>query len=166
MARRCFFSFHYQLDSQRAAQVRSIGAIDGNPLASDNDWEAVLRGGAPAIQRWIDTQLIGRSCTIVLVGQGTAGRPWIEYEIKASWNKGMGVVGVRIHGLKNLLGQTSSPGPNPFAFASESSTNANLASIVKCYDPPGWDSKQRYGWIAQYLSAMVEEAIEIRRKYP
>ena len=44
MARRVFYSFHYKPDNWRAAQVRNIGAIEGNNPASDNDWEAVKKG--------------------------------------------------------------------------------------------------------------------------
>ena len=72
MARRAFFSFHFDADNWRASQVRNIGAIEGNSPASDNDWEAVKKGGNPAIQRWIDDQLAGRGCTIVLIGSATA----------------------------------------------------------------------------------------------
>ena len=96
MARRCFFSFHYKPDSWRASQVRNMGAIEGNVPVSDNDWEAVTRGGDSAIQKWIDGQLGGKSCTVVLVGQGTAGRKWINYEIEKSWNSSLGLVGVCI----------------------------------------------------------------------
>src|SRR5688572_2656429 len=110
MARRCFFSFHYQPDCHRASQVRQIGAIEGNRPATDNDWQTVKGGGDPAITRWIDGQLEGKSCAIVLVGSQTAGRKWITREIVRAWDKGIGVVGIHIHGLKNLDGQTSPKG--------------------------------------------------------
>ena len=45
MARKVFFSFHYQPDCVRASQVRNIGVIEGNPTATDNDWETITRGG-------------------------------------------------------------------------------------------------------------------------
>lgn len=101
MARKVFYSFHYNNDSWRTSQVRNIGVIEGNRPAPDNDWETVKKGGDPAIKRWIDDQMYGRSCTVVLVGSETAGRKWIEYEIRKSWEEGMGVVGIRIHNLKN-----------------------------------------------------------------
>ena len=88
MTRRVFFSFHYQRDAWRASQVRNIGVIEGNASATDNKWEEVKRGGDAAIRRWIDEQLTGRSCTIVLVGAETADRQWVKYEIEKSWNDG------------------------------------------------------------------------------
>lgn len=162
MARRCFYSFHYARDASRAAQVRNIGAIEGSRPATDNEWETVASGGAAAIERWIAGQLEGRSCTVVLVGTHTANRPWINHEIVQSWNRGMGVVGIRIHGLQNLDGLVSTPGGNPFDFITHGPSQKPLSTIAKCYDPGGSDSKERYAWIAKYIVAAVEEAIQIR----
>ena len=164
MKRRVFYSFHYAPDSQRAARVRSIGMIDGNRPATDNDWEAVWRGGDAAIKKWIAGQMHGRSCTVVLVGLNTANREWINHEIVESWNNRMGIVGIHIHGLKNLNGQVSRKGPNPFDFITYGQSGKTLSSIVKCYDPPGTNSKDRYAWIAEYIAAAVEEAINIRNR--
>ncbi len=66
MARRSFYSFHYKPDNWRAAQVRKMGVIEGNRPVSDNDWEQIKKGESKAIQNWIDGQLKGKSCTIVL----------------------------------------------------------------------------------------------------
>lgn len=162
MARRCFFSFHYKPDSQRASQVRQIGSIEGNRPATDNDWEAITRGGDDAIKKWIAGQISGKSCTVVLVGSNTANRKWINHEIIKSWDDGMGVVGIYIHGLKNLDGNTSTKGANPFDYITHGITKKKLSSIVKCYNPAGSDSKERYAWISKYLANAVEEAIEIR----
>ena len=86
MTRRVFYSFHYLPDNWRASQVRNIGAVEGNQAATDNDWETVKKGGDPAIEKWIDGQLINRTCTIILIGRDTANRKWIDYEIHKSWN--------------------------------------------------------------------------------
>lgn len=162
MPRRCFYSFHYKPDCTRAAQVRQIGAIEGNRPASDNDWETVTQGGDAAIKKWIDSQMSGRSCAIVLVGGATANRKWINHEIVSAWNAKLGVVGIYVHGLKNLDGKLAVKGLNPFHFVTHGPTRKKLSSIVKCYDPAGADSKERYAWITKHLSNAVEEAIKIR----
>jgi len=162
MARRVFFSFHYKPDSWRASQVRNIGIIEGNRPATDNDWETVKKGGDLAIKRWIAGQMMNRTCTIVLVGSHTATRKWIKYEIYKSWEKGMGVVGIYIHGLKNEAGKTSSKGKNPFDFIQYN--GSRLSRIVKCHNPAGHTSQQRYDWISEYLEDAVEEAIQIRNR--
>ena len=162
MARKCFFSFHYKPDHACASQVRNIGVIDGSQPASDNDWETVTKGGDEAIKRWIAAQMSGRTCTVVLVGAETANRKWINHEIIKSWDDGLGVVGIRIHGLKNFQGTTSVAGANPFDSIGYGNTGKKLSSIVKCYDPGGATSKDRYDWISTHLSNAIEEAVKIR----
>ncbi len=163
MARNCFYSFHYKPDNARASQVRNIGAIEGNKPASDNDWESITKGGDDAITKWIAGQMKGKTCAVVLVGTGTANRKWINYEIIKAWDDGLGVVGIHIHGLKTLDSETSNKGDNPFEFIGYGSTGKKLSSIVKCYNPGGVSSKERYDWISTHLANAVEEAIEIRK---
>ena len=163
MARRSFFSFYYKPDSQRAAQVRSMGMVDGNKPVSDNDWEAVTSGGEAAIKRWIANQLSGTSCTIVLIGTNTAKRKWVDYEINESWSGKKGVVGVYIHNLKDLDGKQSPKGLNPFAHLNLGPKP--MSTIVKAYDPPSSVSTDVYGYIKDNLSGWVEEAVAIRNNY-
>ena len=163
MARRCFFSFHYKPDSHRASQVRQIGTIVGNRPATDNDWETITKGEDAAIKKWIKGQMAGKSCTVVLVGAKTANRKWINKEIAMSWNNGMGVVGIHIWGLKNMDRKISKKGDNPFDFMTHRPTKQRLSSIVKCYNPKGTNSKERYAWITKHLANAVEEAIRIRK---
>lgn len=164
MARRCFYSFHYARDAWRASKIRNIGAVEGNKPATDNDWETVASGKAPAIKRWISQQMDGRSCTVVLIGSQTAGRHWIDHEIIKSWDDGMGVVGIHIHGILNHEDKVSAKGKNPFAHIGYGDTGKKLSSIVKCYDPAGSNSKERYAWISKHLANAVEEAIKIRNE--
>ena len=56
----------------------------------------------------------GKSCLVVLIGTSTAGRRWVNHEITKAWNDGKGVLGIYIHNLKNLAGQQSLKGSNPF----------------------------------------------------
>jgi len=163
MVRKCFYSFQYQPDSQRAAQVRQIGSIEGNRPASDNDWETVIKGGDAAIEHWIATQMNGKSCTVLLIGGNTANRKWINHEIVKSWNAGMGIVGIYIHGIKNLAGETSTKGSNPFDYITHGTTKKKLSTILKCYNPGGSTSKEKYAWISEHLANAVAEAIKIRK---
>lgn len=163
MARKAFYSFHYKPDASRAGQVRNIGVVEGNTPVSDNDWETVTKKGDAAIKKWIADQMYGRSCTVVLVGSNTAGRKWINHEIIKSWDDGMGVVGIHIHGLKNLDGKLATKGSNPFASIGYGNSGKKLSSIVNCFNPAGSDSKERYAWIKKHLANAVEEAIKIRK---
>ena len=165
MKRQVFYSFHYELDNWRASQVRNIGAIEGNKPVSDNKWEEIKRGGDSAIKKWINSQMQNRSCTVVLVGSDTANRKWINYEILKSWNDKMGIAGIYIHGLQNQKGYIcSKQGANPFNDIGYNS-NQRLYKMVKCHNPQGSNSKEKYRWIKNNLSDIVEEAIEIRNQY-
>lgn len=165
MARRVFYSFHYKPDNWRASQVRNIGTVEGNTPVSDNDWEKITGGGDAAIKKWINKQLEGRSCTIVLIGARTAGRKYIDYEIEKSWNSGKGVLGIYIHKLKNKDGKQSTKGKNPFYDFTVGKDKKRLSSIVKAYNPPYLTSTYVYGYIKKNLSAWVKEAITIRNNY-
>lgn len=160
--RQVFYSFHYKPDCWRASQVRNIGTIEGNKPASDNEWEKITSAGDDAIKRWINEQMKYRSCIVVLVGSKTANRKWINYEIVKSWNDGMGVVGIYIHGLKNSQRYIAEKGENPFDHITYGDTGKKLSAIVKCYNPTGANSKEKYDWISRYISDAVEEAIKIR----
>src|SRR5712671_3100529 len=162
MARKVFFSFHYDIDAWRASQVRNMGTLEGNTPCSDNDWETVKKGGDKAIEKWIADQLVGRSCAVVLVGGQTASRKWVIHEILASWNAGKGVVGIRIHNLKDTAGNYGTYGANPFDQVSLQNGTKLLSTVVKLYDPPGVLSTDVYKCIKDNIGAWVEEAITIR----
>jgi hypothetical protein len=140
-----------------------MGVLEGNAPVSDNDWESVKKGGDKAIEKWINDQLAGRSCAIVLVGAATSGRKWINYEIQQAWNAGKGLLGIRIQGLKNLHGQTATAGSNPFQNFNVNGTA--LSSIVSLHSPTGLDSKAVYDSIKNNMDSWVEDAIKIRNKY-
>ena len=163
MSRRVFFSFHYRSDAWRASQVRNMGIVEGNRPVSDNVWEAVKRGGDKAIKKWISEQLKGKSCSVVLVGEKTAGRKWIKHEVKESWQSGKGIVGICIHNLKNSLGEKSKKGRNPFEDFLVG--GKKLSSIAKLHNPPYQNSANVYDYIKKNIGKWVEEAIKMRNQY-
>ena len=163
--RRVFFSFHYERDAWRAAQIRNAGVLDGNEPVTDNHWETISKGGDAAIQRWIDAELRTRSCTVVLIGSETAERKWVHHEIAETWNEGKGVVGFYIHNLKDRFGNQSPQGRNPFDVVKFNGSGKPLSSVVKAYNPRSNDSQVVYHTIVSNLAACVEEAIRIRGQF-
>jgi len=157
MARRVFFSFHFDKDAWRAGQVRNMGVVEGDKPMSDNDWETVKKGGDKGIEKWIEGQLNGTSCTIVLVGSETSTRPWIKYEIKRSWELKKGMFGICIHNLKNQDGNQSYKGANPFD--NWNISDKPMSNFVTLYDPPYQDSQSVYNYIKSNISSWVETAI-------
>lgn len=165
MARRVFFSFHYKPDNWRASEVRKMGALEANPPVTDNKWETITGGGDEAIQEWIDDQMSGKSCAVVLIGTNTAGRKWITYEIEKAWNDNKGVVGIYVHNLKDSDQHQTSKGKNPFDYLTMKRDSAKLSSIAKAYDPPYSSSTNVYGYVKDNIADWVEEAITIRNDY-
>lgn len=117
MTRRVFFSFHYD-DVWRVNQIRNSWVVPGVEAAGFLDkaeFEKVERQGKRAIESWIDRQLNGTTVTVVLIGQETANRPYVQYEILQSYERGNGLLGINIHNIKDTKGQTQwYSGPNPF----------------------------------------------------
>lgn len=156
--RQVFYSFHYDNDVFRVQQIRNIGALEDNKPVSANEWESVKRGGEASIKKWIDDNLRYKSCVVVLVGEETANRKWVRYEIEKAWELGKGLVGVYIHNLKDPRTGKSSKGKNPFD-QFEFDDGTKLSSVVKCYNPNPNDA---YNEIKDNLEDWIEEAIASR----
>jgi hypothetical protein len=162
MARRVFFSFHFASDFWRTQQVRNMNILEGQALCSANDWEEVKRKGDASIKKWIDDQLLGTTCVVVLVGAETASRPWVIHEISKGWNDQRGVLGIRIDKLLDASGRPSAQGVSPFSQVTFSGTTRTLAEVAPLKVPTGPDSKTAYASIANNIEAWIEEAIRIR----
>jgi hypothetical protein len=165
MARKVFFSFHFNNDYWRTQQVRNIGAVEGQTLYTPNAWEEVKKKGAAAIEKWIDDNLEGKSCVVVLVGSETASRPWVIKEIEKGWKAGKGVLGIRINDLLDSDSKSSTAGANPFDKVTLDSKGTKLSTYAKLKTPAGADSKAVYASISANIEAWIEEAIEIRKNY-
>ena len=117
MARRVFFSFHYQEDIWRVSQIRNSRVTrdwETDKFLDAASWESIRRKGEAAVTAWIDRQISGTGVTVVLIGAETADRRFVRYEIEQSHKRGNGLLGIHIHRLKNQHGKTSRKGRNPF----------------------------------------------------
>jgi hypothetical protein len=160
--RRIFYSFHFDNDVMRVQQIRNIGSIEGNKPVSANEWETVKKGGDKAIKNWIEQNLYGKSCLIVLVGSETATRKWVQYEIGAAWDDYKGVFGIYIHNINCPRNGKCKQGNNPFRNLYFTDSNKRLSDVVKCYNPK---ASNAYNDIADNIEDWIEEAIEIREDY-
>jgi len=118
MARKVFFSFHYQRDLWRVNVVRNSTVVEGTSAAGFSDaslWEEARRKGDDAIKKLINSGLSGTSVTVVLIGAETANRKYVSYEIDKSVEKGNGLLGVRIHSIKDRDGKIDLAGAVPSA---------------------------------------------------
>lgn len=157
MARKIFYSFHFDNDVMRVQLVRNMGVVEGNTPVSPNTWEEVKKKGDASIEKWIDDNMSGKSCVIVLIGTDTHKRPWVKYEIQKAWKDGKGLLGIHVHNLKCPNNGTCAKGPNPF---DQFDFKLNGVSVVpKVYDPKASDA---YNDISANLSTWVEAAIKQR----
>jgi hypothetical protein len=157
VAKTVFYSFHYDNDAWRVQQVMNMGLVEGQPLLNSQDWEQIKRKGGPAIEKWIADQMAYKSAVVVLVGSGTAARPWVKYEISKAWNDKRALVGVRINGLADASGTTDTAGSNPFSQVSLKS-GGTVADYVPLFTPSGATSKEVHANIRANLSSWIDSA--------
>lgn len=155
MARRAFFSFHYELDVQRASVVRNSRLTHGEQLSfiDASLWEEAKKKSDDALKRLINTALENTSVTVVLIGSNTNQRPWVKYELERSIARGNGIVGIRVHRLKNFGGQITGKGVNPLDSAKvtfSSGTVKPASAYYKTYDYVSDDGYNNLGtWIEE-----------------
>ena len=161
MARRVFFSFHYQHDIFRVSQVRNSGVTKGNYEQSGfidhADWESLERQGDEAIKRWINGQLNGASVIVVLIGAESFDRPWVNYEIQQGYADGKGMLGIFIHQLKDpRTGQPDYNGRNPFEniYIANSNPRRYLSALYPVYD---WVLDNGYANFANWVETAARQ---------
>lgn len=119
MARRVFFSFHYERDVWRAGQVRNSWVTKPDRESAGfwdaASWEEVRRRGDAAVKQWIRNQITGTSITVVLIGAETSKREYVQYEIQHSWDSGNNLMGIYVHNIKDANGRADFKGADPFA---------------------------------------------------
>jgi hypothetical protein len=160
MARKAFFSFHYERDAWRAGQVRNSWVTKDREEAGFWDaaaWEEVKKKGNPAIEKWIDDQLKGTSVTVVLIGAQTSTREYVGYEIKQSHVKGNGMLGIYIHGMKDSNGATDTKGNNPFDNwrVERDGRTVRFSSLYPTYD---WVTEDGRKNMAAWIEAAAKKA--------
>jgi hypothetical protein len=155
MARRVFFSFHYERDGQRASVVRNSWVTRGETAGfiDSATWEEVKGRGETAVKRWIDDQLYGTSVTAVLIGAETSSREWVRYEVRRSYERGNGMLGIYLHNIKDFWSNTGVAGNNQFG---ELGTDQNGSSLYF------WSLYPTYDWVLNdgynNLGTWVEDA--------
>lgn len=158
MARRTFFSFHYERDVWRAGQIRNSWVTKDDKEAAgfldSAKWEEVKKKGSDAIHKWIDEQLSGTSVTVVLIGAETSTREYVDYEITQSHKKGNGLLGIYVHNMKDSSGKTDSMGANPFNKWTFKDPAGNVV-IFPTYD---WVNNDGYSNMGSWIEAAAKKA--------
>jgi hypothetical protein len=155
VARKVFFSFHYERDVRRIQQVRNSWVVrekgTSQPFYDAADFEEAKRR-AGGIEKWIEEQLKGCSVTAVLFGAETYNREWVKHEILRSYQLKMGILAIDIHNIRDPLKGTDVQGRNPLGLWRDG--DRPFTSMYRTYD---WVRDDGYnnigGWIEQAARA-------------
>lgn len=140
MPRTVFFSFHYQRDIMRAQIVKQHHVTKGNYTAAgffDGSLEEkAKRDGDEVVRRLIDRGLVGSTVLCVLIGSETFTRRWVHYEVFRSIASGMGLFGIRIHGIPDPHKGVDVTGASPFEVLGYGRKSGKLCPMIR-YET-GW----------------------------
>lgn len=139
MAKKVFFSFHYQdVIDFRANVVRNHWTTKLNRedagYFDKSIWEEAWKSNEIGLKRLINGALEGTSVTCVLVGSDTHTRPWVRYELLKSFVRGNTLLAVHINSIKGKDSRTKPAGMNPLTQVgvsySEDGTKLTLHEMV------------------------------------
>jgi hypothetical protein len=121
MAKRVFFSFHYEdVKTFRANVVRNHDLTKESRedcgFFDASIWENAKLYGDSAVKKLIEQGLTNTSVTCVLLGSETWKRRWVRYEVLRSYDRGNRLLGVHINGVRDKNQQTFPSGKNIFDF--------------------------------------------------
>jgi len=135
MAKKVFFSFHYQdVIDFRANVVRNHGNFKLNKdeagYYDSSMWEKAKKTSDLALKKLINNGIQNTSNTCVLVGTETYKRPWVRYELLKSLKKGNHILAVHINGIKCKNGKTKDLGKNPLDYVGIYAKNKNSYHLI------------------------------------
>ncbi|MEK0160809.1 TIR domain-containing protein [Pseudoalteromonas piscicida] len=143
MAKRVFFSFHYQdVIDFRVNVVRNHWLTKPDRLSAGffdaSIWEKAKKTGDIALKRLINTGVKNTSTTCVLIGDQTYLRPWVRYEILRSVKKGNKILGVHINSIKGKDQKVKALGKNPFDYLGIRYSDSGKAMTLLEYKNGKW----------------------------
>lgn len=161
MARRTFFSFHYERDIWRACIVRNSWLTkedrEDAGFWDASLWEEAKTKGKDAIKEMIDDALKGTTVSVVLIGKETSGRDWVRYEVQASHEKGNGLLGIFIHNIQDNEKKTDSPGDTDFGPIGEDD-NGDPVCFSDLYPTYDWVEDDGYTNLGDWIEAAAQAA--------
>lgn len=162
MARRVYFAFHYQNDISRVNVVRNSWLThEGREDAGFFDaslWEKAKKTGDDTIKRMINNGLDGTTVTVFLLGSQTAERKWVRYELEKSYERGNGMLAIRIHKIKNFQGQTALNGANIFDQFHITDSNGTLTYLSSLYPIYDWVDNDGYANLGDWVEKAAKKA--------
>jgi hypothetical protein len=128
MARKVFFSFHYERDVWRSSIVRNSDTVkaeaDERGFIDAVEWEKLKKSGDAAVQKWIKDQMNGTSVT----------------------------VGIRIHNIKDNDKKTDTEGKTTFGSLGKNVQGQDVyfGNVATVYD---WVNNDGYRNFATWVES-------------
>ncbi len=116
MARYTFFSFSYDdVKNFKVNVVRNSWLLNHSEatFVDGSIWEKEKTKSPTVIKNLIDNGLHRTSVTAVLIGDDTANRRWVNFEIVKSFDRGNGILGVYLNRIRGKHQVISAKGQNP-----------------------------------------------------
>jgi len=155
MAKRVFFSFHYQdVIDFRTNVVRNHWRTKPNRESAGffdaSIWETAKKTGDIALKRLINSGIEGTSSTCVLIGTSTYLRRWVRYEIMRSFKKGNSICGVHINSIRGRDEKTKVLGQNPFDYLGVYFSDSGLTVTLYEWKNDEWQLYEELEGSASY----------------
>lgn len=172
MAKRVFFSFHYQdVIDFRANVVRNhwLTKKDSQDAGffDASIWEEAKKTSDLALKRLINKEIQNTSVTCVLVGTDTFNRRWVDYELMKSLEKGNKILAVHINGIKGKDGMTKPLGNNPLYYLGYSFVDDGKKIKLHNYIQGKWvDYTDLDGWsVSQVDEKFRNKVFRLSERY-
>ncbi len=138
MAKRVFFSFHYQdVMDFRAKVVRNHWVTKPDREAAGffdaSVWESAKKSGELSVKRLINSAIRNTSATVVLIGAHTYSRRWVRCEVMKSIEKWNILVGIHINSIPDKYKSVKPLGQNPLEYLAISiERDGSRIRLVEC----------------------------------
>jgi hypothetical protein len=116
LVRYIFFSFSYEdVQNFKVNVVRNSWLLNNriDTFIDGSIWETQKTKNPDVIKELIDDGMHGTSVTAILIGENTANRRWVNYELIKSFERGNGILAININRIRGKNQYISAKGQNP-----------------------------------------------------
>ncbi len=116
LARYIFFSFSYEdVANFKVNVVRNSWLLNNreDTFIDGSIWETQKTKNPNIIKKLIDDGMHRTSVTAILIGENTANRRWVNYELVKSFERGNGILAININRIRGKNQYISAKGQNP-----------------------------------------------------
>jgi hypothetical protein len=160
VAKRVFFSFHYQdVIDFRANVVRQHWLTkpdrDAAGFFDASIWGNAKLSGDTGIKRVINAGLENTTVTTILIGTATYARRWVRYEIMKSFRRANAIFAVHINSIKGRDQFTKAKGLNPLQYLGVRYSESGLMATLLQYLDGEWKEYTDIDGVASYQTGGV-----------